>query len=262
MLFRVVTIFPDLINQYFSTGVLGRAQKKKTITVEAHDLRQWATNRYGTLDDTPYGGGAGMVMKAEPIYQALKKIKSSPRVKPRQQKVILLSARGKRWNQQLAQDYAKNLKSLIFICGRYEGVDERVKELIDEEISIGDFVLTGGEVAATVIIDSIARLIPGVLGNQESLSQESHSKIGVLEYPHYTKPEVVSFGSKKYRVPAVLLSGNHQAIGAWRHAQLRSNISLAKEIKVKTTKKIKKEFVNLKTSSTKVVKATKTKKRK
>lgn len=262
MLFRVVTIFPDLINQYFSTGVLGRAQNKKTITVKAYDLRQWATNRYGTLDDTPYGGGAGMVMKAEPIYQALKKIKSSPRVKPRQQKVILLSARGKRWNQQLAQDYAKNLKSLIFICGRYEGVDERVKELIDEEISIGDFVLTGGEVAATVIIDSIARLIPGVLGNQESLSQESHSKIGVLEYPHYTKPEVVSFGSKKYRVPAVLLSGNHQVIAAWRHAQLRSNISLAKEIKVKTTKKIKKEFVNLKTSSTKVVKATKTKKRK
>lgn len=262
MLFRVLTIFPELINQYFLTGVLGRAHKKKNITIEALDLRQWATNRYGTLDDTPYGGGAGMVMKAEPIYQALKKIKSSPRFTTRQQKVILLSAGGKRWNQQLAQSYAKNLKSLIFICGRYEGVDERVKELIDEEISIGDFVLTGGEVAAITVIDSIARLIPGVLGNQESLSQESHSEVGVLEYPHYTKPEVVNFGSKKYRVPAVLLSGNHQAIAAWRQTQLRSVVRSAEDRNVKTTNKSKLKVKTLKTISTKVARTTKTKKRK
>ncbi len=239
MLFRVLTIFPELINQYFATGVLGKAQKKKIIKVEAHDLRQWATNRYGTLDDTPYGGGAGMVMKAEPIYQALKKLQRSPRFKKNQQKIILLSARGKRWNQSLAQDYTKNMKSLIFVCGRYEGVDERVTELVDEEISIGDFVLTGGEVAATTIIDSIARLVSGVLGNEDSLSQESHSVPGMLEYPHYTKPEVVRFGTKKYRVPTVLLSGNHKAIAEWR--QQKSGIQV-ESTKIKETKSTKRKL--------------------
>mgnify|MGYP001190440929 CR=1 FL=1 len=219
MLFRVLTIFPELIDSYAETGVLGRAHKKKLITVKGYDIRDWTTDRHGTVDDTPYGGGAGMVMKIEPIYKALLKLKSKPRYSKKEQKVILLSASGKTWNQSLAKKYAKNTKSLIFICGRYEGIDERITELVDEEISIGDFVLTGGEVAALAIIDSIARLLPGVLGNEASLDFESHSSEGWLEYPHYTKPEVVSFGKKKYRVPPVLLSGNHQAIATWRQQQ-------------------------------------------
>lgn len=219
MLFRVLTIFPDIIDSYCKTGILGRAQKKKYITVKGHDIRDWATDRHGTVDDTPYGGGAGMVMKSEPIYKALMKLRSKPRYTKSQQKVILLSASGKTWNQSLAKKYAKNTKSLIFICGRYEGIDERITELVDEEISIGDFVMTGGEVGAIAIIDSVARLLPGVLGNKASLDFESHSKEGWLEYPHYTKPEVVSFGKKKYRVPSVLLSGNHQAIAVWRQQQ-------------------------------------------
>lgn len=225
MLFRIITIFPELINQYCATGILGRAQKKKVITVSAHDLRIWATDRHGSVDDTPYGGGAGMVMKVEPIVKALKSLLAKPKIKKGKQKVILLSARGKRWNQAMAQDYAKKYSSLIFICGRYEGIDERIQVLVDEEISIGDFVLTGGEVAAMTIIDSVARLLPGVLGNTESLTTESHSFEGVLEHPHYTKPEVVIINKKKYRVPRVLLSGNHKAIAEWRK---QNSISLRK----------------------------------
>ena len=202
-----------------ATGVLGRAQKKKIITAKAYDLRDWTSDRHGTIDDTPYGGGAGMVMKIEPIYRALKQLTTKPRFPKKEQKVILLSASGKTWNQSTAKKYAKNIKSLIFICGRYEGIDERITELVDEEISIGDFVMTGGEVAAIAMIDSIARLVPGVLGNEASLEFESHSSQGWLEYPQYTKPEVVSFGKKKYRVPSVLLSGNHQAIADWRQQQ-------------------------------------------
>lgn len=220
MLFRVLTIFPDLITRYCDTGMLGRAQKKKLITVQAYDVRQWSGDKRGTVDDTPYGGGAGMVMKAEPIIKGLQTLAKKPKFKKNQQKVILLSARGQRWNQQLARQYANKYQSLIFICGRYEGIDERVKELVDEEISLGDFVLTGGEVAANTIIDSIARLLPGVLGNTESLTTESHSVEGVLEHPQYTKPEVVNIGRKKLRVPEVLLSGNHQAIASWRQKSL------------------------------------------
>lgn len=219
MLFRILTIFPDLLETYFKTGVLGRAGQKKIITIQAHNLRDWTEDRHGTIDDTPYGGGAGMVMKSEPIYKALLALKSKPKYKKNEQKIILLSAGGQTWNQTLAKKYVKNTKSLIFICGRYEGIDERVKELVDEEISLGNFVLTGGEVAAMAIIDSIARLLPGVLGNKDSLEFESHSSEGWLEYPQYTKPESVQFGKKKYRVPSVLLSGNHQAIADWRQQQ-------------------------------------------
>lgn len=230
MLFRVLTIFPDLIDSYFKTGVLARAQKKKLITVKSYDLRDWTTDRHGTIDDTPYGGGAGMVMKCEPIYKALLALKAKTRFTKKQQKIILLSASGKTWNQSLAKKYASSTKSLIFICGRYEGIDERVKELVDEEISLGDFVLTGGEVAAMTMIDSIARLLPGVLGNKASLEFESHSSEGWLEYPQYTKPEVFNFGKKKYQVPPVLLSGNHKAIAEWRQAQA---IKKSKSIKRK-----------------------------
>ncbi len=216
MLFRVLTIFPELITGYMNTGVLGRAIKKKIIKVEAFNLRNWATDKHGTLDDTPYGGGAGMLMKAEPIYKALKSLK-----KIKNQKIVLLSAKGKTWNQKMAKKYSAFVPSVVFICGRYEGIDERVLNLVDEEISIGNYVLSGGELGALTVMDSIARLIPGVLGNTESIVSESHSEEGMLEYPQYTKPEVLKFGSKKYSVPKVLLSGNHAEIAKWRKSKFK-----------------------------------------
>ncbi|MCX6792490.1 MAG: tRNA (guanosine(37)-N1)-methyltransferase TrmD [Candidatus Falkowbacteria bacterium] len=219
MLFRVITIFPEVIDAYVKVGMLGRAIKKNLIKVIAYDLRAWTKDKHNTVDDTPYGGGAGMLMKAEPVYDALKELQ---KIKIKKQKVILLSAKGKTWNQQLAKKYAKDLESIIFICGRYEGIDERIMELVDEEISIGDYVLTGGELGAMTIIDSVARLLPEVLGNSESLDMESHSKVGILEYPQYTKPEVVTFGKKKYKVPPVLLSGNHAKIKEWRMKHLKT----------------------------------------
>lgn len=211
MLFEVITIFPEIINGYMKTGVLGRAVEKKKIEVRAHDLRDWTNDKHKSVDDTPYGGGAGMVMKVEPIYKALKSLK-----KVKKRKIVLLSAKGKQWNQQLAKKYSKDLQSMVFICGRYEGIDERVLALVDEEISIGDYVLTGGELGALTIMDSVARLIPGVLGNNASLDMESHSKPGVLEYPQYTKPEKIILHKKTYKVPPILLSGDHPKIAEWR----------------------------------------------
>ena len=220
MRFDIITIFPQMLDSYFNESILGRAQKNKQIAIQAHDLRQWTTDKHKTVDDTPYGGGAGMVMKIEPLYQAIKavKAKSKKLLSKNKQKVILLSAQGQLWNQQLAKKYSK-LDRLILICGRYEGVDDRVKEFIDEEISIGDYVLTGGELGAAIIIDSIARLLPKVLGNDQSNKDESHSQPGVLEYPQNTKPEVYKVGRKQYAVPKVLLSGNHKAIEIWREKQ-------------------------------------------
>lgn len=219
MIFRVITIFPEIINGYMKTGVLGRAVEKKKIKVQAIDLRNFTTDKHKSVDDTPYGGGAGMVMKVEPIYRALKRIRSSL---SRGRKIILLSSKGKQWNQQLAKKYSKDLQSMVFICGRYEGIDERVLTLVDEEISIGDYVLTGGELGALTIMDSVARLLPGVLGNNASLDMESHSKPGVLEYPQYTKPEKIVLNKKTYKVPPVLLSGNHAKIKEWRMKNLKT----------------------------------------
>ncbi len=238
MLFRVLTIFPDLINRYLDTGVLGRAREKNIIKVEARDLREWTSDKHRSIDDTPYGGGAGMVMKAEPIYKALSEFNKKKKFKPSKQKVVLLSASGKTWNQAMAREYAK-LDSLIFICGRYEGIDERISVLVDEEISIGDFVLTGGELGALSVIDSVARLLPGVLGNNDSLSFESHSAPGVLEYPQYTKPETVVMNRKKYSVPPVLLSGNHKEIEKWRLSNLgvRPSVGPVKKVKKLAKKK-------------------------
>lgn len=212
MKFNIITIFPGIIKEYAELSILGRAQKNKLIHIKAHDLRQWTTDVHRTVDDTPYGGGAGMVMKIEPLYQAIKSVAKGQKAK---RKIVLLSAKGQTWNQQLAKKYAK-LDELILICGRYEGVDERLTEFIDEEVSIGNYVLTGGELGALVMVDSIARLLPGVLGNEQSSQDESHSEPGVLEYPQYTKPEVFKVGRKKYAVPEVLLSGNHAKIKEWR----------------------------------------------
>jgi len=215
MIFDIITIFPEILDSYLNEGMIKRAQGKKIIKIRKINLRDYTNDRHRSVDDSPYGGGAGMVMKVEPIYKAIKSITKNKKSKSR--KIILLSAKGKTWNQEMAQKYSK-LDEIIFVCGRYEGVDERVLSFIDEEISIGDYVLTGGELGAAVIIDSVTRLLPGVLGNAESPIAESHTEEGVLEYPHYTRPEALTINKKTYKVPAVLLNGDHAEINKWREA--------------------------------------------
>ncbi|MEF3691760.1 MAG: tRNA (guanosine(37)-N1)-methyltransferase TrmD [Candidatus Moraniibacteriota bacterium] len=265
MNFEVITIFPHIFDSYFNESILARAQKERLIKINIHNLRDYATDKHKTVDDTPYGGGAGMVLKVEPIFNCVEEIKKNlqfsvsngEKIKENEKgdkknRIILFSAKGKRYTQSDAQRLAE-YENLIFICGRYEGVDERVAQnIVDEEISIGEYVLTGGEIPAMTVIDSISRLLPGVLGNQESLSEESfndslqieekdsslQSAIKVSEteikrnskfktclpvgkvqnskfskeYPHYTKPEEFN----GWRVPEVLLSGNHKEIEKWK----------------------------------------------
>lgn len=219
MHFDIITIFPHIFDSYFNESILGRAKKNNIINIDVHNLRDWALDKHHTTDDTPYGGGAGMVMKVEPIYKAIEAIKSA-KLNKSKNRIILFSAKGKRYTQADARRLAE-YDNLILICGRYEGVDERVAEhLADEEISIGDYVLTGGEIPAMVLTDSVARLIPGVLGNEESFREESHKEEGYLEHAQYTKPEIFSIkdatGEKDWKVPEVLLSGNHAKIEKWR----------------------------------------------
>ncbi len=223
MRFEIITIFPEIFNSYFSESIIKRAQKAGLIDVGINDLRDFTTDKHKTVDDTPYGGGAGMVLKIEPIWRCVQFIKSkiqntkfqiNPKSKTQNSKtrIILFSAKGKKYTQKDAKRLAK-YDNLILICGRYEGVDERVaKYIADEEISIGDFVLTGGEIPAMILVDSISRLIPGVLGNIESAKEESHNIEGYLEFPQYTKPEIYN----KWKVPKILLSGNHEEIERWR----------------------------------------------
>lgn len=190
-----------------------RAVQKKKVGFYTHDLRDFTTDKHRSVDDRPYGGGPGMVMKAAPIVAALSSV---PKKKKR--RVLLMSAKGKTWTQADAKRFAK-YSQVVIICPRYEGIDERVLKYVDEEISIGNYVLTGGELPAMVVMDSITRLLPGVLGKDESSVDESHSEPGVLEYPQYTRPEVFL----KQRVPPELLSGNHKDIAAWR-AKMRKKI--------------------------------------
>jgi tRNA (guanine37-N1)-methyltransferase len=253
MQFDIITIFPKIFKSYFSESILARAQKKRLVKINIHDLRKYTSDRHRTVDDTPYGGGAGMVIKIEPIYKALIKIVGKGKLKcfrnktgnwkletgnnskkDNKIKIILLSAKGKKFDQAMARKFSK-LDKIILICGRYEGVDERVaKYLADEEISIGDYILTGGEIPAMIIVDSVSRLIPGVVGKEESIQNDSFKKIvkevpsskfqvlRYLEHPHYTKPEVFSpDGKMEWKVPKVLLSGNHKKVLEWRekHSQ-------------------------------------------
>lgn len=208
MKFHIITIFPEIFGSYFGESIIGRAQKEKLLNIKIYNLRDYTKDKHKKVDDTPYGGGAGMVMQVQPFYDCVKKIKA------KKNRVILFSAKGKKYTQKDAERLAK-YDDLILICGRYEGVDERVIEHVaDEEISIGDYVLTGGEIPAMILVDSISRLIPGVLGNPESLREESFGNKGdaVLEYPQYTKPE----DFKGWKVPKILLSGNHKEIEKWR----------------------------------------------
>jgi tRNA (guanine37-N1)-methyltransferase len=218
MTFHIITIFPNIFDSYFKESILNRAQEKKLIEIRIYNLRDFATDKHKTVDDTPYGGGAGMVFKIEPIWRCIQFLKSKvkgQKSKARKTRIILFSAKGKRYTQADAKRLAR-YENIIMICGRYEGVDERVaKYLADEEISIGDFVLTGGEIPAMVVVDSVTRLLPGVLGNIDSSKIESHSSPNYLEYPQYTKPAEF----QGWKVPRVLLSGNHKKIQAWREKQ-------------------------------------------
>lgn len=211
MKFDILTLFPEMFEGVFEKSIIERAQKKGLLEIVFHQMRQWAWNDYGAVDDKPYGGDVGMLIRVDVVDKALKEIKS----KCQNSKVILTSARGKRFSQEDAERLAKE-ESIIIICGHYEGFDERVSSLVDEEISIGDYVLTGGEIPAMVIVDAVGRLIPGVLGKDESSQVESHSGVGrKIEFPQYTRPQEY-LGQK---VPEVLLSGDPKKIKKWQEEQ-------------------------------------------
>jgi len=215
--FDIITIFPEIFDSYFKESIIKRAQKRKLIKIKVHNLRDFAKDVHKTVDDRPYGGGPGMILKVDIIFKAIKSIiQKNKRIKKRRRKIILLSAKGKKFDQKMAKQLSK-LKQIIFICGRYEGVDERVaKYIADEEISIGDYVLTGGEIPAMVILDTVSRLVPGVI-KKKSLKEESFSA-GSKEYPQYTRPEVFKPEKNKrsWNVPKVLLSGHHKNIKDWQ----------------------------------------------
>jgi tRNA (guanine37-N1)-methyltransferase len=206
----ILTLFPEMFAGPFNASIIKRAESRDLIKVEVHDLRKWGEGERRNVDDRPYGGGVGMLLRVDIIDDALKELKS--KIKNEKSKIILLDATGKRYTQEMAKEFSR-LDHLILIAGHYEGVDHRVHEnLVDEIISIGDYVLTGGEIPAMVLVDSIIRLIPGVLGKDESSTDESHKEPGYLEYPQYTRPE----NYKGWEVPEVLLSGNHKEIEKWR----------------------------------------------
>lgn len=209
MIYHILTIFPNIFNSYFNEGIIRRAREKDIIRINPIDIRAYTNDKHKTVDDKPYGGGAGMIMKIEPLYKALSAIKGPGK------KIILLSPQGEKFNQRTAKKLSKE-KEIIFICGRYEGIDARIGKFIDEEISIGDYVLTGGELGAMVIIDAVTRLLPEVLGNKNSLMEESHSAEGLIEYPQYTRPEIFEAEGKKLKVPKILLSGHHKKIEEWK----------------------------------------------
>jgi tRNA (guanine37-N1)-methyltransferase len=210
MIIDILTIFPGMVAGPISESIIGKAVDRKLIEIRVINLRDYAADPHRTTDDRPFGGGSGMVMKPEPLAAAIGDVRESdPAVR-----VILLSPQGRLFDQGIAFELSR-LNHICLVCGRYEGVDERIRNhFVDDEISIGDYVLTGGELPALVMVDAVARLLPGVLGSDESLTEESFIA-GLLEYPHYTRPEI--FGD--YRVPEILISGNHGAIRRWRRQQ-------------------------------------------
>ncbi|HSA62416.1 MAG TPA: tRNA (guanosine(37)-N1)-methyltransferase TrmD [Nitrospiraceae bacterium] len=217
--FDVLTLFPDMVAPVLGHSILKRAQEKGLLNVQVRNLRDFTTDRHKVADDIPYGGGAGMVMKAEPILRAVDALREEARSSGEEIRLLFPSPHGRPFTQDYAQHLARERRRMVILCGHYEGVDERVRMVLSpEEVSVGDYVLTGGELPALVVIDAAARLVPGVLGDPESLNEESFSD-SLLEYPHYTRPaEVRGLG-----VPEVLLSGHHEAIRLWRRKEaLRS----------------------------------------
>lgn len=211
--FTIITLFPNAFNDFMQTSIIKRAISKKQITIEIIDIRDFANNKHQQVDDTPYGGGNGMVLQALPVINAINSVK----VKHPNARTILLSPQGQPWNQQLAYTYSQKAINYILVCGHYEGIDERIMAYIDEELSIGDYVLTGGELPAMVIIDCITRLIPNVIQHQSHVNDSFNNSL--LDYPTYTRPEEV-LGMK---VPTVLISGHHEKIAQYRHQQALIN---------------------------------------
>jgi tRNA (guanine37-N1)-methyltransferase len=208
---HILTLFPEFFSSPLNVSIIKRAQEKQLITIDLLNIRDFSRDKHKKVDDYPYGGGCGMVMKPEPIFEAVEHAKSV--IKTSRKRIILLSPQGVIFNQMIAREFSQE-EHLILICGRYEGIDERVKALVTDEISIGDFILTGGEIPALTVVDALSRYIPGVLGSQKSSEDESFSQ-GLLEYPQYTRPEVY----KGMAVPEVLLSGNHEKIHLFRRKE-------------------------------------------
>jgi tRNA (guanine37-N1)-methyltransferase len=216
MLIEIISIFPDFFREAFDYGIIRRARAAGLVEVKAHDLRHWTTDKHRQVDDRPFGGGDGMVLKPEPIFAAVEELTGTQEGEraPSGTRVVLLSPQGRVLTQAVAEELAK-ATHLVLICGRYEGVDERVAEaLVTDEISIGDYVLSGGEPAAIVLVDAVVRLVPGALGNETSAAHDSFSD-GLLDFPHYTRPPVF----RRLSVPEVLLSGHHGEIERWRKSQ-------------------------------------------
>ncbi len=208
--FHIISLFPEIFETYCSTSILGRGCESKALKVQLYNPRDFCADKYRRVDDTPYGGGAGMVMKPEPLYAAFESIK-----RKQNSPVILTTPRGTPFNQKIAQEFADNeMQEITIICGRYEGIDERVSSLVSHELSMGDFILTGGELPSLAMIDAVSRLIPGVLGQAESLTDESFTH-GLLEAPQYTKPP----DFRGMIVPEVLRNGDHKAIAKWRRQE-------------------------------------------
>lgn len=219
MRFDVITIFPDLVEAYFNESILKRAKAKGTLELRVWNPREETTDRHHTVDDRPFGGGPGMLMKADPIIRTLEKIlgKAADRKhRPKTTKVFTMDPGGKQFSQSVARSMAK-LKHVVLVCGRYEGIDARVEKWIDGKISIGPYVLTGGEIPAIIVVDVVARMVPGVLGHKDSAADETDVEAGFAEYPQYTRPEM--FRGK--RVPKVLMSGDHKKIAEWRSTKKR-----------------------------------------
>ncbi|MBP9802072.1 tRNA (guanosine(37)-N1)-methyltransferase TrmD [Patescibacteria group bacterium] len=217
--FDLLTIFPECLDSYFNSSILARAQKNNLIKISTHDIREQADNKHNRVDEPPYGGGPGMVLQIEPVYKTLKKVYPK---KNNSTQVILLTPRGETLTQNKVKELSK-YKRLILIAGHYEAIDARIDNFVDQKISLGNFILTGGELAAAVVVDSVSRLVPGVLGKAESLEEESFSQFDAktkkfnIEYPQYTRPEEF----KGLKVPEILLSGNHEKIRLWREKQAK-----------------------------------------
>ncbi len=215
----VLTLFPDIFTAYLNESILKKARLKNLLDVRLYNIRDFSLDPHRQVDDYPFGGGAGMVLKPEPIFKAMDFLREDGE----ERKVVCLTPQGRPFDQSIAESYAKEKKRFVFLCGRYEGIDERVKTLVDEEISIGDYVLTGGELPALVVIDAVTRLVPGALGDERSVQDESFSW-GLFDYPHYTRPREY----RNLKVPPVLVSGNHRQIDHWRRKQ-----ALIKTLKVR-----------------------------
>lgn len=226
--FDIISIFPEIFSGYFNESIIKRAQKKGLVKISVHDLRQWAEGRHRQVDDRPYGGGPGMILMVEPIAKALRALanRKSQMANRKKTRIIMLTPAGKRFNQREAERLAK-YNQIILLCGRYEGFDARADELVDEKISVGDYVLAGGELPAMVVLEAVARQIPGVVGHEHALDEETFSKsLDYIEYPQYTRPEVFKrrIANSKWqmaRVPKILLSGDHKKIGEWRRRKSR-----------------------------------------